>query len=337
MGCCSSTQIDENSPEAIAKSIWGTIKGLGTNDTKLISLVTAKRSNEAMKAIVKAYSKMGEGRDIIKDIKGDTSFNYKTALVSMCTDIHTLQAEMVHKAIKGLGTDERLLNEIICSRTKKDLDQIGQRYQDLYEKSMVDEIKADLTGLFESSDYRALIMQCLGHDKSDPADEKKGMEDDIKVLYKAGEARWGTDEKAFIKILAGRSRKYLAKLNVAYGKVHEKTLVEAIKSETSGDFCDAMCFLCQPVDEFVADKLYKAMKGLGTDDTTLIFTIVVFRHDVLVPAAKLFKQKYEKSLEEWVSDETSGDYKKTMLSILKNYLGTEYLNIDSSEVKVQEK
>lgn len=321
MGCCTSKEkFDINNPDHVAREIYGCIKGLGTKDEKLISLITTKRTNKQMEAVVQAYTRIGEGRDILKDISGDTSFNYKEALLAMCVNDRTLDAKMVRKAMKGLGTNERLLNEVICSRTKPQLQEVIQAYRREYTRELVDDIKSETSGLFESN-YQSLLVSLVTTEKQDPADEKTGITADLEVLYKAGEAKWGTDEKAFINLMCSRSRGYLHKLNLAYEAKYGKTLQAAIKSETSGDFCDALCFLCLPIEDFVCEKLYKAMKGLGTNDTTLIFTIVVFRNDYLSKAAKLFQQRYEKSLEEWVASETSGDYKKTMLSILANFLG----------------
>jgi len=194
-----------------------------------------------------------------------------------------------------------------------------QAYKKEYEREMVEDIKSETDGLFEGN-YQALLVSLLTTEKHDPADEKTGIETDSDVLYRAGEGKWGTDEKAFISLMCTRTRGYLAKLNLAYEAKHGKTLQKAIKSETSGDFSDAMCFLCSPIEDFVCEKLHKAMDGIGTNDTTLIFTIVMFRNDHLRAAAKLFKERYEKSLEEWVAGEMSGDYKKTVMSILANFL-----------------
>lgn len=335
MGCCDSKeQFDHNNPEHVAREIWNCIKGMGTKDEKLITLITTKRSNKQMEAIVTAYKRLGEGRDLIADIKGDTSFNYQDALLAMCVNDRTLDAQMVHKAMAGLGTNERLLNEVICSRTKQELLEVGQAYMREYSKSMVDEIKGETSGMFEG-DYQSLLVSMINTQKQEPGDEKTSIEADLAVLHKAGEGKWGTDEKAFINLMCARSREYLTKLNIAYETKYGKSLQAAIKSETSGDFCDALCFMCTPIEDFVCDKLYAAMKGLGTNDTTLIYCVVVFRNDYLPKAAQLFKQRYEKSLEEWVASETSGNYKKCMLSILANFLGDSAAVASTEEKSLQ--
>lgn len=60
----------------------------------------------------------------------------------------------------------------------------------------------------------------------------------------------------------------------------------------------------------------KSMKGLGTDDTTLV-RIVVARADVDMGAIKQrFHAAYGKSLGEWIADDTSGNYEKLLLRLI---------------------
>lgn len=62
--------------------------------------------------------------------------------------------------------------------------------------------------------------------------------------------------------------------------------------------------------------LYKAMKGLGTNDSTLI-RIIVTRTEIDMQYIKgEYKKKYGKSLNDAVHSETSGNYKAFLLALL---------------------
>ena len=63
-------------------------------------------------------------------------------------------------------------------------------------------------------------------------------------------------------------------------------------------------------------ELHKAMKGLGTNDTTLI-RIIVTRTEIDMQYIKAeYQKKYKKSLNDAVHSETSGDYRTFLLSLL---------------------
>ena len=49
-----------------------------------------------------------------------------------------------------------------------------------------------------------------------------------------------------------------------------RDLVKDLKSETSGNFRDTIMGLMMPLNQYLASQLKTAMKGLGTDEDTLI-------------------------------------------------------------------
>ena len=58
------------------------------------------------------------------------------------------------------------------------------------------------------------------------------------------------------------------------------------------------------------------MKGLGTDDTTLI-RVIVTRVEIDMQYIKAeYQKKYKKSLVDAVHSETSGNYRKFLLALL---------------------
>lgn len=60
------------------------------------------------------------------------------------------------------------------------------------------------------------------------------------------------------------------------------------------------------------------MKGMGTDDTTLI-RVIVSRSEVdLVQIKEEFLRMYQKTLATMIKGDTSGDYRKMLLKIVGN-------------------
>ncbi|XP_028124256.1 annexin D5-like [Camellia sinensis] len=130
------------------------------------------------------------------------------------------------------------------------------------------------------------------------------VENDAKALYKAGEKRIGTNYKTFICIFSERSRAHLAAVNFAYHKMYGHSLEKAIKKKTSGKFTYALLTILQCVEnpgKFFAKGLHKAMKGMGTDETSLT-RITVTRAEIDMQYIKAeYHQKYGKSLNDAVT------------------------------------
>ena len=64
----------------------------------------------------------------------------------------------VYKAVKGLGTDNKLLIRILVTRDEIDMPQIKNAYKRLYGKDMVQAVKDDTSG-----DYKKLLVELCSH------------------------------------------------------------------------------------------------------------------------------------------------------------------------------
>ncbi|KAE8663317.1 Annexin D5 [Hibiscus syriacus] len=142
---------------------------------------------------------------------------------------------------------------------------------------------------------------------------------DAKALFKAGEKKLGTDEKTFIRVFSERSRAQLAAISAAYHDMYGGSLKKAVKSETSGKFEHGLLTILkcsQNPAKYFAKVLHDAMKGLGTDDTTVI-RVIVTRTEIDMQYIKAeYLRKYKKTLNDAVHSETSGHYRTFLLSLL---------------------
>jgi hypothetical protein len=57
----------------------------------------------------------------------------------------------------------------------------------------------------------------------------------------------------------------------------------------------------------------RAMKGLGTDEETLISILCTLEEEEIFPLQTAFYERYERSLEEAVMSETSGKFKRVIV------------------------
>ncbi|XP_033822250.1 annexin A6 isoform X1 [Periophthalmus magnuspinnatus] len=306
------TDAPDFDPSADAEALYNAMKGIGSDKEAILDLVTS-RSNAQRQEVIAAY-KSNFGKDLIEDLKYELTGKFERLIVSLMRTPPYHDAKEIHDALKGAGTDEKCLIEILASRHNQQIHDMVAAYRDAYGREMEEDIIADTSGHFK----KMLVVLLQGtRDESGAVDEDLVAED-VQDLYAAGEEQWGTDEAKFIMILGNRSIPHLRKVFDEYEKAYETTIEDSIKSELSGDFERLMLAVVQCIRSFsmfFAKRLYKSMKGLGTADNTLI-RIMICRSELdMLDIRECFRLRYEKSLYNMIKDDTSGDYKRTLLNL----------------------
>ena len=104
----------------------------------------------------------------------------------------------------------------------------------------------------------------------------------------------------------------------AYFKLTRKTILQTVEKQFSGDCKEALIGIIYAMispAEYFAKKVYKAVKGLGTDNNTLI-RILITRDEKDMPQIKqFFKHLYKKDMLDAVKDDTSGNYQKILYEL----------------------
>ncbi|GCB61418.1 hypothetical protein scyTo_0007050 [Scyliorhinus torazame] len=288
------------------------MKGFGTNEQAIIDVV-AHRSNKQRQQIVLSF-KTAYGKDLIKELKSELSGNFEKAVLALLKSSTIYDATELKEAIKGAGTDEQCLIEILTSRSNAEVRAINSAYKTEFKKTLEQDIKSDTSGHFE----RLLVSLVQGNrDESQHVDITL-VKKDTQDLYNAGEGRMGTDESKFNAILCARNRSHLKAVFEEYRLVCKYDIEKTISREMSGNLERGMlavvkCLRNTPA--FFAERLYKSMKGLGTDDKTLI-RIMASRCEVdMLDIRAEFKKMYGQSLYSFIADDSSGDYRKLLLQL----------------------
>uniref|UniRef100_A0A671S8W4 Annexin n=1 Tax=Sinocyclocheilus anshuiensis TaxID=1608454 RepID=A0A671S8W4_9TELE len=295
-----------------AEALYDAMKGFGSDKEAILDLITS-RSNAERQEIRAAY-KSQFGKDLIDDLKYELTGKFERLIVVLMRPPAYHDAKEIKDAIKGAGTDEKCLIEILASRTNEQIHNLVAAYKDAYGRDLEEDVIGDTSGHFK----KMLVVLLQGTREEDDVVSEDLVEQDAQDLYDAGEAQWGTDEAKFIMLLGNRSVIHLQLVFDEYQKIAEKSIEDSIKSELSGDFERLMlavvqCIRSKPM--FFAKRLYKSMKGLGTADNTLI-RIMVSRSEIdMLDIRECFRLRYEKSLYNMIQDDTSGDYKRTLLKL----------------------
>ncbi|XP_064383973.1 annexin A4-like [Halichondria panicea] len=298
----------ENDASVLRKAM----KGLGTDEKAIIS-VLAHRSNTQRMEIITKFKSM-YGKDLVRELKSELSGNFEDAVVALLKTPSEYDAFVVREAIKGVGTDEHALVEILCTRTNEQILAVKEQYKKDYGRDLERDVVSDTSGNFK----RLLVSMLTGARDAYGVVDKERARADAQALYQAGEARWGTDESKFNHILASRSFSHLRMVFDQYSKICKYDIEQSISREMSGDLKEGMLAIVKCVRDrsgYFAEALYKSMKGLGTDDRTLV-RVVVTRCEVdMVQIKHKFQSKYHKTLGSFIKGDTSGDYRRILMAL----------------------
>uniref|UniRef100_A0A9L0KJN2 Annexin n=1 Tax=Equus asinus TaxID=9793 RepID=A0A9L0KJN2_EQUAS len=142
-------------------------------------------------------------------------------------------AEVLRKAMKGLGTDEESILTLLTSRSNAQRQEIAVAFKTLFGRDLLDDLKSELTGKFEK-----LIVALMKPSRLYDAYE-------LKHALKGA----GTDDHTLIRVVVSRSEIDLFNIRKEFRKNFATSLYSMIKSDTSGDYKKALLLLCGGEDD----------------------------------------------------------------------------------------
>uniref|UniRef100_A0A0X3PTR8 Annexin n=1 Tax=Schistocephalus solidus TaxID=70667 RepID=A0A0X3PTR8_SCHSO len=304
---------------ADAEALRKAMKGAGTDEQTIIDIL-AYRSVSQRKDIAKAF-KASYGEDIYSKLHGELSGHFRDAVLMSFRDKAHVNAFALYNAITGAGTKDRVVVQTICACDNQEIVELKKAYEDILREKEQDPAKRNLekdVAGDTSGDYKRVLVALLQGQREEKT-AKANVVADCEALYTAGEGKMGTDESVFVRILANRSHGHIREINKVYSAAMGHDLIKAIKKETSGHFKECLEIIVKTAlnkAECIADMLLGSMKGLGTNDDDLIRLVLAYSEDNLEDVKKVFLQKNEKSLADYIRGDTSGDYKKFLVAIV---------------------
>lgn len=217
--------------------------------------------------------------------------------------------------MKGFGTDEEAIIDILTNRSNKQRQTIMEVYNAEFERDLIDDLRGELGGNFEE-----VIIALM-----------RPMEDFMcKELHKAMEGM-GTDEGTLVEILCSKSNEEIVEICQWYEERYDRPLAEHMCSETSGHFRRLLTMIVTGTRDPIgttdpekaksdADALYAAGEAkLGTDEE--VFN-KIFAHSSFAQLRLVFDEYKELSgmtIEQAIKHEMEGTLHDAMLCIGKCY------------------
>ncbi|CAH8858638.1 unnamed protein product [Trichobilharzia szidati] len=285
-------------PDKDCEKLHQAMAGMGTNEKAVIEIM-GHRSSEQRVVITQRYKSIF-GKDLTSKFKSEMSGALYDCMKALCYSPVELDARELRRAVEGAGTDEDALIEILCSRTNDQIKQIKETYTKVFpNRDLENDIKGDTSRHFKRV---CVALLQANRDESTKVDTELARRD-AESLYRAGEQKLGTDESKFVQILVSRSYAHLRLVFEEYTTIGKRNIEDTLKAEMHGDTLRAFlsivsCIKNKP--KYFAEKLHKSMKGLGTDNKTLI-RIIVSRCEIdLGIIKKEFQSLTGKTLEAYI-------------------------------------
>lgn len=294
------------------------MKGWGTDEALLIHILAHVPAVE-IPCLISTYATLDPKniRDLERDVKSETSGNFEKCLVSILRGPLQNDVEALQGALKGAGTDEDRLHDVLVGRSNADMHAIKHAYQAKCHRSLESKLRSDLSLKTE----RLFMMIVAGTRQEDSAPVLPASVDaDVMELQRATEGRTGTEVLTVCSILSNRSDGQIRAIAHEYDKKWKRSLEKVIISEFAGHMEKALLQMVRcGVDRAMRDaaRLEDCMKGLGTSDTRLVEVVTALHWDRqhMAQVKGAYRHKYGKELAQRIRKDTSGDYERCLVAM----------------------
>ena len=301
-------------PEEDAKELKLAMKGVGTDEKAIIKIVS-NRTNAHLQKVRSSYKSIYH-EDIIEDLKSELSGGLRDTIIALFYEPIEFDCHQLNKAMKGLGTDEDTLIEIIGTRPGWMIKNIRTRYNEMFEQDLVEHVKSETSDSFQ----KLLVSLLQGNRSENNCPNIDKCKQDADDLYKATEG-WNTDESVFNKIFVTRSPMELAYIAKYYKEYKGNSILKTIEEEFSGDtekLYKAIVHAVINPSEYFAKRINEAIKGVGTNENLLI-RVIVTRGEIDMPLIKqYYKKLFNQDMIEDIKDDTSGDFQDLLVELVSH-------------------
>lgn len=319
--------------------------GIGCDEAALTRIIGGSSKIKCRQVAARYMQKYGD--DFRNVIKSETGSNYKLALLAwidgedpthgwapasggtvaaevdrlikciwdMRNQIAHLDYKLLLMAARGAGTNERIVVDVLCRRTKSHIDIIDNLFRAHSNKTL-----------------REYIVKEMGGNLEDFLEYTQMEEDefDAIMLFEAFKG-YGCNENVVVEVLTTRPFARLHKARVYYEARNDNSLMDVLISELHGDLEYLCCRLLAgargiaerngnnltcSVEDY-ADKLHGAGAGkFGTDEKTFIDFITGHSLAEVQRVAAAYETRHGQSLEAAIKSEFTGPLETALVNLL---------------------
>ncbi|RDX98795.1 hypothetical protein CR513_18243 [Mucuna pruriens] len=295
-----------HSPQEDAEVLKKAFEGWGTDENTII-VILGHRNVHQRQQIRRAYEEIFQ-EDLVKRLESEIKGDFEKAVYRWILEPADRDAVLANVAIKN-GKNYNVIVEIATILSPEELFAVRRAYINRYKHSLEEDVKGMLmllVGLVTSFRY-------VG-DEINP----KLAQTEAEILHDAVKEKKGSYEEA-IRVLTTRSKTQLIATFNRYREIHGTSISKKLVDEGSDEFQRALYTTIRSINDHI--KYYEkavrnAIKKLGTDEDALTRVIVSRAEKDLKLISEVYYKRNSVLLEHVVAKETSGDYKKFLLTLL---------------------
>ena len=292
--------MDEEKPEeenvlTVAENIHGALEN--KDITKLVEII-CKKTNAKRQSIKESYLS-NYGTDLIKELESKLSGDVKTLILGLMMTPEDFDANEIYYSMKGLGTDELRLSEVMATRPSRHLFQVKERYPALYNETLEKAIEGDTSGIYR----KILIAMAQGKRSDNPYPNSQKMKDIVEKLN--GGEKGKIKEDAFVQYFGSCSYGEICTICRLYEKTYNENILDVVKNSFDKDTFNFFKMFLEYISDsgsFFAEKLH----NFEEKDLT---RILISRSEVNMDEIRdAYKELYKTDLIEDLKQKTKGEY-----------------------------
>ncbi|VDL73206.1 unnamed protein product [Nippostrongylus brasiliensis] len=227
------------------------------------ALERAMRGFGTDKQKIRTPYKVRYGKDIEMELRRELSGDLEDVIVALMQTPTKRDVLDLQKAVKGFGTNERVLIEILTTRTNDEIRAIRNTFFTTFDKSLEDAVWSDTSG-----DFRRLLVVLIqgNRDEYSAAQYAKAAQEAQQIL-RSSDRKSGVDRFDAYKILATHSPIHLLHMFSEYENMAGHSIEKAIERDFSDQYTSgkvivfqALVMVAQGKPKFFAHQIHNAIK-----------------------------------------------------------------------------
>ena len=290
---------------------------LDTKNKEEAVIQVVENSDLEKRLNISIYYSETYGKSLYSELKSKLSGNFKTLAIHLFIHPITYCAKLLKKGLKSFGADEDIILETLTSYNQEEMRKIENAFKIETGKDLIKEIEKNFSGALKKN----LINLVTTERNNVPNPDSEKCEKLADLLISVGEGNWAGNEDIFKEVFIKCSGEELILIGRFYYKKTGNNMLDIIDKKITGKnktLLKEVLFNNIIPQELYAEKIYNAIKGVGTNNS-LLSRVLVLRNEIdMDEINEYYKDKYKQDMKDDIIGDTSGNYQKLCLILAKH-------------------